>query len=62
MHKVLGKVNTLCENQNERQCEMKHYENLLEKGNFTREQLIEIVGTAGAANSIIYDYQTKRLI
>ena len=41
---------------------MKHYENLLEKGYFTREQLIEIVGTAGAANSIIYDYQTKGLI
>lgn len=41
---------------------MKHYENLLEKGCFSREQLIEIVGTAGAANSIIYDYQTKGLI
>lgn len=41
---------------------MKHYENLLEKGYFTREQLIEIVGTAGAANSIIYDYQVKGLI
>ena len=41
---------------------MKHYENLLEKGYFTREQLIEIAGTAGAANSIIYDYQTKGLI
>lgn len=40
---------------------MKHYENLLEKGYFTREQLIEIVGTAGAANSIIYDYQKKVL-
>ncbi len=41
---------------------MKHYENLLKKGYFTREQLIEIAGTAGAANSIIYDYQTKGLI
>ena len=27
---------------------MKHYENLLEKGCFSREQLIEIIGTAGA--------------
>ena len=62
MHKVLEKTNTLCKNQNERQCGMKHYENLLEKGYFTREQLIKIVGTAGAANSIIYDYQTKGLI
>lgn len=41
---------------------MKHYENLLKKGCFSREQLIEIVGTAGAANSIIYDYQAKGLI
>lgn len=41
---------------------MKHYEKLLEKGCFSREQLIEIVGTAGAANSVIYDYQAKGLI
>lgn len=41
---------------------MKHYENLLDKGCFSREQLIEIVGTADAANRIIYTYQTKGLI
>lgn len=41
---------------------MKHYENMLEKGCFTREQLIEITGTASAANRIIHDYQTKGLI
>ena len=29
---------------------MKHYEKLLAKGSFSREQLIEIVGTATAAN------------
>ena len=40
---------------------MKHYENLLDKGCFSREQLIEIVGTADAANRIIYTYQTKVL-
>lgn len=40
---------------------MKHYENLLEKGCFSREQLIEIVGTADAANRIILTYQAKCL-
>ena len=41
---------------------MKHYENLLEKGCFSREQLIKIVGTADAANRIIFTYQAKGLI
>lgn len=41
---------------------MKHYEKLLEKGCFTREQLTELVGTPGAANMIIYDYQKKGYI
>lgn len=41
---------------------MKHYENLLEKGCFSREQLIEIVRTADAANRIIFTYQAKGLI
>ena len=41
---------------------MKHYENLLEKGCFTREELIEIVGASSAANMIIYEYQKKGLI
>lgn len=41
---------------------MKHYEKLLEKGCFSREQLIEIVGTATTANQVIYEYQRKGLI
>ena len=41
---------------------MKHYENLLTKGCFSREQLTEIVGTSSAANQLIYDYQKKGLI
>lgn len=41
---------------------MKHYENLLAKGCFSREQLIEIVGTPSAANQVIYKYQKKGLI
>lgn len=41
---------------------MKYYETLLEKGCFSRTELIEIVGTAGAANSVIYEYQTKGLV
>ena len=41
---------------------MKHYEKLLAKGSFSREQLIEIVGTATAANQVIYEYQKKGLI
>lgn len=41
---------------------MKYYGNLLEKGCFSREQLIEIVGTPSVANRIIYEYQAKGLI
>lgn len=41
---------------------MKHYENLLEKGCFSREELIEILGTSNVANRIIYEYQKKGLI
>ena len=41
---------------------MKHYENLLKKGCFTREELIEIVGTPSTANLLIYEYQKKELI
>lgn len=41
---------------------MKHFENLLAKGCFSREELIEIVGTPSAANQVIYEYQKKRLI
>lgn len=41
---------------------MKHYEKLLETGCFSRQQLIEIVGTPGAANQVIYEYQRKGLI
>lgn len=41
---------------------MKHYENLLAMGCFSREQLIELVGTPSAANKVIYEYQKKGLI
>ena len=41
---------------------MKHYESLLDMGCFSREQLIQLTGTPGAANMIIYEYQKKRLI
>lgn len=41
---------------------MKHYENLLAMGCFSRGQLIELVGTSNAANRIIYEYQKKGLI
>jgi predicted transcriptional regulator of viral defense system len=41
---------------------MKHYESLLEMGCFSREQLTQLVGTPGAANMIIYEYQKKGLI
>ena len=41
---------------------MKYYEKLLKKGCFSREQLIEIVGTADVANRIIFTYQAKGLI
>lgn len=41
---------------------LKHYEKLLAKGCFSREQLTELVGTAAAANQVIYEYQKKGLI
>lgn len=41
---------------------MKHYENLLAMGCFSREQLIELVGTPSVANKVIYEYQKKGLI
>ena len=41
---------------------MKHYEKLLVKGCFSREQLTEVVGTTTAANQVIYEYQRKGLI
>lgn len=41
---------------------MKYYKNLLAKGFFSREQLIEIVGTPSIANQVIYEYQKKGLI
>ena len=41
---------------------MKHYEKLLEKGCFSREELIEIVGTPAAAKMVIYEYQKKGYI
>lgn len=41
---------------------MKHYESLLDMGCFSREQLIQLTGTPGAANMIIYEYQKKGLI
>lgn len=41
---------------------MKHYEKLLEKGCFNREELAELVGTPAAAKSVIYEYQKKGLI
>lgn len=41
---------------------MKYYEKLLAKGCFSREQLIELVGTSTVANQVIYEYQKKGLI
>lgn len=41
---------------------MKHYEKLLKKGCFNREQLIELVGTPAAAKMVIYEYQKKGYI
>ena len=41
---------------------MKHYEKLLEKGCFSREELIELVGTPAAAKMVIYEYQKKGYI
>ncbi len=41
---------------------MKHYKKTVEAGCFTREQLVKCVGSPGAANMLIYDYQKKGLI
>lgn len=41
---------------------MKHYGKLLEKGCFSREELIELVGTPAAAKMVIYEYQKKGYI
>lgn len=41
---------------------MKHYEKLLAKGCFSREELIKLVGTPAAAKSVIYEYQKKGYI
>lgn len=41
---------------------MKHYENLLEVGCFTRKQAVEVAGSVAAANMLIYDYQKRGLI
>lgn len=41
---------------------MKHYENLLDVGCFSRNRLIELVGSSSVANRIIYEYQKKGLI
>lgn len=38
---------------------MKHYEKLIARGYFSREQLTKLVGTATVANQIIYEYQKK---
>lgn len=41
---------------------MKHYEKLLEKGCFSREELIELVGTPVAAKMVIYEYQKRDIL
>ncbi len=41
---------------------MKHYEKLLQKGCFNREELAELVGTQAAAKMVIYEYQKKGYI
>lgn len=41
---------------------MKHYEKLLKKGCFSREELVRLVGTPAAAKAVIYEYQKKGLI
>ena len=41
---------------------MKHYEKLLEKGCFNRQELIELVGTPAAAKMVIYEYQKRGYI
>lgn len=41
---------------------MKHYEKLLEKGCFNRDELTKLVGTESAAKMVIYTYQKKGYI
>lgn len=41
---------------------MKHYEKLLEKRCFNREELTELVGTPSAAKMVIYEYQKRGYI
>lgn len=41
---------------------MKHYEKLLEKGCFNRDELTKLVGTESAAKMVIYAYQKKGYI
>ena len=41
---------------------MKHYEDLVAHGCFSRDELIELVEKPSTANNIIYDYQKKGLI
>lgn len=41
---------------------MKHYEKLLAMGCFTRDRLVEAVGSPSIANQIIHEYQIKGLI
>ncbi len=41
---------------------MKYYEELLEMGCFSREDLAEVTGSVAAAQSLIYDYQKKGYI
>lgn len=41
---------------------MKYYEELLEKGCFSRDELAELTGSKAAAQSLIYDYQRKNYI
>ena len=41
---------------------MKHYENLLAMGCFSRDYLIERLGSSSVANRVIYEYQKKGLI
>jgi len=41
---------------------VKYYEKLVELGCFSRQQLVEITGSAAAASSLIYDYLRKGYI
>lgn len=41
---------------------MKHYEKLLERGCFNRDELTKLIGTEAAAKTVIYSYQKKGYI